>query len=152
MMSRSVILGAGVLLVLAACARKPLPERPFEALAAHGYFVQYLKPVLETRCLYCHRGANPPGGLSLVQRSSLFAPRRNARAFVVPGDPNASFLLTAVSGTSGHPRVSAGPLLDERQAAILHEWIEDGAFWPDSPDGFLQPRVHLPRKKGILER
>lgn len=151
-MSRCVILGAGVLLLLAACARKPAPERPFEALAGHGYFVKYLKPVLETRCLHCHRGTNPPAGLSLVQRSSLYAPRKNARAYVVPGDPDASLLLTAVSSPTGHPRVSAGPLLHEWQIAILHEWIEDGAFWPDVPDGFLQPRVLVPRKKGILER
>jgi hypothetical protein len=152
MMSRCVILGAGVLLLLAACARKPAPERPFEALAGHGYFVKYLKPVLETRCLNCHRGADAPAGLSLVQRSALHAPRKNARPFVVPGDPGASLLYGAVSSPAGHPRVSSGPLLDEWETAIVYEWIEDGAFWPDAPDGFLRPRVLVPRKMGLLDR
>ena len=151
-MSRCVILGAGVLLLLAACARKPAPERPFEALAGHGYFVKYLKPVLETRCLNCHRGAAAPAGLSLVQRSALHAPRKNARPFVVPGDPGASLLYGAVSSPAGHPRVSSGPLLDEWETAIVYEWIEDGAFWPDAPDGFLRPRVLVPRKMGLLDR
>lgn len=152
MMSRCLIFGAGALLLLAACARKPAPERPFEALAGHGYFVKYLKPVFETRCLRCHQGADAPAGLSLVQRSSLYAPRKNARPFVVPGDPDASLLYGAVSSAAGHPLVSAAPLLDESETAIVREWIEDGAFWPDAPEGFLRPRVFVPRKKGLLER
>jgi hypothetical protein len=78
-------------LFLAACASKPIaPEEPIEALAGRDYFVTYVKPILETQCLRCHQGANPPAGLSLVQRSGAYAPRKRDRAFIVPGDPEAS--------------------------------------------------------------
>ncbi|MGV3662731.1 MAG: c-type cytochrome domain-containing protein [Prosthecobacter sp.] len=117
------------------------PTRPFEALAGHDYFMQNVKPVLETRCLACHREANPPAGLSLVQRSALYAPRRHGRAYVVPGDPMNSLLLTSVAESGRHPQVvNMDPLLTPRQIDILYEWIEDGAHWPDNPAGFLQPR------------
>lgn len=137
---------------ITACVRGPDPEHPFEALAGHRYFVRAVKPLLEMRCLACHRGNTPPAGLSLVQRSSLYAPRKRDRAFVVPGDPHASRLLTSVVERGRHPRVSGLEwLLTDPEIDILFEWIEDGAFWPDNPAGFLQPRTSMP-KKGLLDR
>jgi hypothetical protein len=140
------------LALLAACSHKTDPTHPFEAVAGHEYFVQYVKPVFEYRCLSCHQGSEPPAGLSLVQRSGLYAPRRYGRAFVVPGDPHASRLLTAVSEGGNHPGQSLGLMITPAETDILYEWIEDGAHWPDNPAGFLQPRVYVPRKKGLLER
>lgn len=127
--------------LLPACSRQPTPTRPFEALAGHDYFISNVKPILEARCVLCHREAHPPAGLSLVQRSALYAPRKNGRAYVVPGDPMASRLLTSVAEPGRHPRVAnLNPLLTAREIDVLYEWIEDGAFWPDNPAGFLQPR------------
>lgn len=140
------------LVLLVACSQKRDPEHPFEAIAGYEYFMQYVKPVLETRCLACHRGSEPPAGLSLVQRSGLYARRRHGRAFVVPGDPNASRLLTSVAVGGSHPGLVQGELITGAETDILYEWIEDGAYWPDNLAGFLQPRVIVPRKKGILER
>lgn len=134
-------------LFLVACASKPpvAPEKPVEALAGRDYFVTYVKPILETQCLRCHQGASPPAGLSLVQRSAVYAPRKRDRAFIVPGDPEASLLFTAVTREGTHPLIM--PRLDitltDDDIGALHEWIEDGAFWPDNPDGFLQPRYNI---------
>ncbi len=132
-------------LFLAACASKPAPENPIEALAGRDYFVTYVKPVLETQCLRCHQGEDAPAGLSLVQRSGAYAPRKRARAFIVPGDPDASRLYTAILPGGSHPLIL--PRLDitltDSDIGALHEWIEDGAFWPDNPDGFLQPRYSI---------
>lgn len=110
-----------------------------------------VKPIFELRCVACHQGVRPPAGLSLVQRSALYAPRRHGRAFVVPGDPLASRLLTSVAEGGRHPRViGMEPLITPSQTDILYEWIEDGAHWPDNPYGFVQPRTTL-RKRGLLE-
>lgn len=132
-------------LLLAACASKPAPESPVEALAGRAYFVKYVKPIFELQCLRCHQGANPPAGLSLVQRSGAFAPRKRDKAYIVPGDPEASLLYTAVSREGTHPLIM--PRLDitltDDDIGALHEWIEDGAYWPDNPDGFLQPRYNI---------
>jgi hypothetical protein len=70
---------------------------------------------------------------------------------VVPEDPYASRLLTSVVEGGRHPRViGLEPLLTDPQIDVLHEWIEDGAYWPDNPAGFLQPRTSMP-KKGLLD-
>jgi hypothetical protein len=132
-------------LVLDACkSRETTPEKPIHALADEEYFVTYVKPILETRCLTCHQGQHPPAGLSLVQRSDLFAPKKRWRAYVVPGDPQASLLLTSISPGGRHPR-TIPPLegnLTESELGALWEWIEDGAVWPDAPEGFLRAQIH----------
>ncbi|MBB5032067.1 c-type cytochrome domain-containing protein [Prosthecobacter vanneervenii] len=137
---------------LAACSHKTDPTHPFKAVAGYEYFMQYVKPLLQTRCLACHSGSQPPAGLSLVQRSGLYAPRKYGRAYVVPGDPYASRLLTSVADGGNHPGLHHGLMLDGSEVDILYEWIEDGAYWPDNPAGFLQPQVIVMRKKGLLER
>lgn len=134
-----------LLLALAACASKPAPESPVEALAGRAYFVQYVKPILESQCLRCHQGANAPAGLSLVQRSGPFTPRKRDKAYIVPGDPEASLFYTTITREGTHPLIM--PRLDitltDDDIGALHEWIEDGAYWPDNPDGFLQPRYTI---------
>lgn len=139
---KSFTLASAAVLLLAACASKPAPENPVVALAEGDYFVKYVKPVLETQCVGCHQGVDAPAGLSLVQRSGAYAPRRRGRAFIVPGDPASSLLYTAVIPGGTHPsvmpRLDAG--LTGYDIGALHEWIEDGAYWPDNPAGFLQAR------------
>lgn len=63
----------------------------------------------------------------------------------------ASRLLTSVGEGGRHPSVGFGPLLTARQIDILYEWIEDGAYWPDNPSGFVQPGI-IVRKRGLLDR
>jgi hypothetical protein len=45
-----------------------------------------------------------------------------------------------------------GSILAGSEVDILYEWIEDGAYWPDNPAGFLQPRAVIPSQNGLLER
>ena len=133
--------------LMAACQSDPTPEKPVTALADETYFVRYIKPIFAARCVSCHQGINAPAGLTLVQRSGLYAPRRHGSAFVVPGDPSASLLLTAIEPDGSHPRTIprvAGTLSDWELGA-LYEWIEDGAPWPDNPEGFIQPAPMLHR-------
>lgn len=132
-----------LLLAVTSCGTSTTPEKPVHALAQDEYFASYIKPILAARCVSCHRGQDAPAGLSLVQRSGLYAPRKKARAYVVPGNPEASLLLTSIDYGGSHPRTSplvTGALTDMEMGA-LHEWIEDGAYWPDNPAGFIQPAV-----------
>lgn len=137
--------GVALLSMIAACSTKITPTKPVEALAGHDYFMTYVKPVLETQCLRCHSGAHPPANLSLVQRSGVYTPRRRDKAFIVPGNPDASLLITAISRRGGHPLIM--PRLDisltDDQIGALREWVEDGAYWPNAPDGFLRPRFNM---------
>jgi|JI6StandDraft_1071083.scaffolds.fasta_scaffold02472_6 hypothetical protein len=125
------------------CHSGPTPEKPVTALADEVYFQRYVKPIFATRCVSCHQGVNAPAGLSLVQRSGLYAPRKRDRAYVVPGDPSASLLLTSIEPGGSHPRTTpmVRGAMSEWELGALHEWIEDGAAWPDNPAGFIQPAL-----------
>lgn len=143
-MKLSHFLSCLFLSLFAACTMKTAPTKPIEARADHDYFMTYVKPVLETQCLRCHSGAQPPAQLSLVQKSSPLAAHRHDKAFIVPGDPDASLLITAVSRKGSHPLIM--PRLDlsltDDQIGALREWIEDGAYWPPAPEGILHPRFN----------
>ena len=144
-MKLPLVLGCLLLSIIAvACSsRKTTPTNPIEALAGHDYFMAYVKPTLETQCVSCHSGRHPPAKLSLVQSSSAFAPRQRDKPYIIPGDPNASLLITSILPGGSHPRITP-PLeytLTDRERGALWEWVEDGAHWPAAPDGFLQPRL-----------
>ena len=137
--------------LLGACKSGPTPEKPRAAIADTDYFVRYIKPVFAMRCVSCHQGANAPSGLSLVQRSGLHAPRKRNKPYVIPGDPSASLLLTAIEPGGSHPRTTplvAGGLSDWEMGA-LYEWIEDGAYWPDNPEGFVQSPSMMHRTEPV---
>jgi Planctomycete cytochrome C len=132
---------------LGACQTGPTPEKPVTALADELYFQRYIKPIFATRCVSCHQGVNAPAGLSLVQRSGLYAPKKRDRAYVVPGDPSASLLLTSIESGGSHPRTTpmVRGAMSEWELGALYEWIEDGAAWPQNPAGFIQPTLLIHR-------
>lgn len=90
-------------------------------------------------CIQCHTnvGRTPAGGLNLVEgtafgalvgRPSVLKP---GETFVVPGDPDNSYLVKKLEGAAGinglrMPR-NNGPFLTEGQMLVIRRWITAGA-------------------------
>ena len=95
-----------------------------------------IQPVLTTNCTGCHSGVAPSGGLDLsagtthgatVNVNSTQAP---ALAQVVPGDPDASYLVDKIEGTQtvgARMPLNAAPLT-ATEMALVRAWISAGAL------------------------
>ena len=103
-----------------------LNQQPADASLIH--FREQIVPLLESRCLRCHEGDSPEGELSLTTRVGAIKGGASGPA-IVPGQPDESPLLDAVSGDEpAMPK--EGPPLTEAEVASIREWIAAGAPWP----------------------
>jgi hypothetical protein len=85
-------------------------------------FDREIAPLLVTRCLDCHTGAKPKGGLDLSRQ-------KTARAAFTPGKPEASPLWQRVHDNEMPPKKP----LPEAEKAILKRWLASGAKWGTDP-------------------
>jgi hypothetical protein len=79
-------------------------------------------PLLVERCLDCHSGLKPKGGLDLTRKSS-------ALKVLVPQNARESLLWQRVEAGEMPPKKP----LPEKEKAILKAWIEGGARWGTDP-------------------
>ncbi|HVH44812.1 MAG TPA: c-type cytochrome domain-containing protein [Labilithrix sp.] len=105
-------------------------EAPQVALRRPRLFADVVRPILATRCGRCHSGARPAGGIVMTDRSALIA-----KAYVTPGNPNASPLLLRVTlplTDDDHmpPLDAAQPSRAEIEA--IRSWIQHGAHGDDA--------------------
>jgi hypothetical protein len=83
----------------------------------------------------CHGGANAQVGLRLDAGFSkgylvnVPSSRSDSLIRVVPGDPNASFLIQKLEGTQplGDRMPLFGPYLPQSTIDVIRQWIQDGA-------------------------
>jgi hypothetical protein len=96
-------------------------------------FFREIKPLLESRCVECHRGVKAKGGLRLD--SAEFAARGgdSGPAFV-PGNAEESELLNRVTSPNADDVMPPqGNRLTEAETSLLTRWIKEGAAWPELP-------------------
>jgi hypothetical protein len=113
-------IGRFIYLAIVLCVTKVQPDEKL--------FPERIAPILETRCVSCHSGTKPKGGLSLVTRQALHDGGENGPAIVV-GRPDESLLLQYVAGKDALMPKEGPPLSDDEVFAI-RQWIERGAVWP----------------------
>src|SRR5262245_36502219 len=102
------------------------------------FFEMRVRPVLTRTCLTCH-AATRMGGLDMTSRDGLLKGGNSGPA-VVPGEPEHSLLIQAVSYT--HKRLKMPlqqPRLSDQEVADLSAWVKAGAIWPESPAASSSP-------------
>ncbi len=104
-------------------------------------FDREVAPLLARRCLDCHNGPTPKGGLNLTSRKTALTGGDNGPAFVA-GKPEESLLWQRVRDGEMPPKKS----LPEDEKALLKAWIASGAAWGTDPiDPF---RITTDRRAG----
>ncbi|MGH7223213.1 MAG: c-type cytochrome domain-containing protein, partial [Gemmataceae bacterium] len=91
-------------------------------------FDRIVAPLLSERCLACHGGNKPKGGLDLSRRRSAMEGGDQGAA-IVPGKPDASVLWEYVNGGKMPPKKP----LSAAEKEVLRAWIVAGAGWGSDP-------------------
>ncbi len=103
-------------------------------------FLTQIKPLLQSRCINCHHSGALFGDLNFESRASAMRPRKEGPV-IVPGQPLASRFYIAL--TLPDPDRKAMPPTGHRipnpEVELVKRWIEEGAKWPDGPEGAIKP-------------
>ena len=128
---------------------------PAFASAAPVAFEKDIRPILESRCVSCHGPVKQRGGLRLDRKADAQKGGDSGLAFK-PGQSKDSLMLHRVTSAIGTERMPPkGDPLTATQIAVLKDWIDSGAVWPDAtatsdkpPHWSFQPLVR-PAGNGI---
>ena len=106
-------------------------QEPKSIVADEQFFTKQVRPILEANCFQCHShtGKKAKGGLVLDARASLVKGGDSGPA-IVPGHPEKSLLIKAISYTDDELRMPPKGKLPDAAIAVLREWIQRGAPWP----------------------
>jgi cytochrome c553 len=104
------------------------------------YFEKKVRPLLVTNCYTCHSAdTNSRGGLRVDDRNGLLVGGGRGPA-IIPGKPDESLLIRAVSYT-GKLKMPPERRLSDDEVAILKRWIRHGAAWTKFES--LPSQVHV---------
>ena len=81
------------------------------------------------RCVGCHSGGEPKGGLDLTTREGALRGGENGEPALVAGDPDASPIVEQTASRLMPPKRP----LAEVEVAVLRDWIRSGAAWSGGP-------------------
>ncbi len=132
MNSRLFFLSCGLVVVISATADERDDPSQQRSVSNH-FFETKIRPVLAKYCYECHSAAKAEGGLRVDFRT-LVRKGGDRGPAVVPGRPEGSVLLTAISHTDPDLKMPPkGAKLSDSIVADFRKWIETGA--PDPRDG-----------------
>ncbi len=102
-------------------------------VADDQFFETRIRPVLVERCAKCHGSQKASSGLRVDSLEALRKGGERGPA-VVPGDPQQSLLIHALSHNDDDLQMPPDKALPEFIVEDFHTWIRNGAPWPESLD------------------
>jgi ankyrin repeat protein len=117
--------------------------------AAKVDFARDVQPILRQQCYSCHGPAKQKNGFRLDRRHD--AMRGGTVAVIGPGNAEGSRLYQRLIGDRfGIQMPPTGPL-PTGQVAIIKQWIDEGAEWPDALSGDLPPTPPDPVASRLMD-
>jgi hypothetical protein len=111
-------------------------------LPAEVDFITQVQPILRARCSGCHGAAMQQSGFRVDDRDAAMKGGYSG-VVIQPGRAAGSALIHRVTGANGLAIMPpAGKKLSPEEVAILRDWINQGAPWPDS---VAKPKATAPR-------
>jgi hypothetical protein len=135
MIDRPLFMAGSLLVLLTSAARAD------DEAARVDFFEKKVRPVLVKNCYTCHSAnTNAKGGLRVDDRGGLLRGGSLGPA-IVPGDPEKSLLLQAVSHTGDVSSMPPRKHLSAEELADLSRWIKEGAAWPKAELAVSRPNA-----------
>jgi hypothetical protein len=134
--------------LLAAIATLPAIADDAADKAGLALFETSVRPLLAQRCYSCHNASAGVmrGGLALDTKEGWTTGGAHGAA-IVPGQPDKSLLVKAVSYAGPGLQMPPGSRLGDEQVAALKQWIQAGA-----PDPRVAANAGKPRLSGLTPK
>ncbi len=105
---------------------------PISRAATQVDFKRDVQPIFEQRCYECHGEKKQKSGLRLDRKAPVFQGGDSGKPAVVAGRSSESPLFhRVVSKDADEIMPPKGEPLSESQLALIRQWIDQGAVWPD---------------------
>jgi mono/diheme cytochrome c family protein len=129
-MRRTIIAASAILCSIPFAAAYALAEDRPPIARQVEFFEKNVRPLLTANCFECHGPEKQEAGLRLDSRQGALDGGDSGPA-VVPGHPEESVLIKAIS-YNAEPKMPPKGKLKDDQIAVLTTWVKQGAVWPDS--------------------
>ena len=96
-------------------------------------FQRDVQPIFRDHCVGCHGPEMQMNGFRLDRRAD--AMRGGTQTDIGPHNADGSRLYHRLIGTNFGTRMPPGKPLSDTQIAIIKQWIDEGAEWPDAASG-----------------
>jgi WD40 repeat protein/mono/diheme cytochrome c family protein len=118
-------------------AAVPPKQETVDPNAPVSYWKQ-VRPLFQASCQGCHQPAKSKGGYVMTDFTRLIAGGESGEKAIVPGQPDASSLLVAITPKDGEAEMpkDKAPLTPDA-VALIRTWIAEGAI-DDTPKNAVQ--------------
>jgi hypothetical protein len=94
-------------------------------------FRDEIEPILEQNCIDCHGQHAQESGFRVDRLSALLKGGDSGEPAIVPGDPDASYLIKRISTGDHEERMPPDDELSSHQIQLLRQWVAAGAPTPE---------------------
>lgn len=137
-MSRSLQFVICVTVAIASTVAARADDSAADAAGASVSYYKQVRPIFQANCQGCHQPAKASGEYVMTDFARMTAGGETGDAAIVPGRPDASYLLTLITPTDGAAEMPKGkPPLSATDIDLIRRWIEQGAI-DDTPANAVQ--------------
>ena len=90
-----------------------------------------MAPLLIRRCVECHQGKNPSGGLLLTTREGLHAGGESGQVIDPQNADHSNLLQRVIDGEMPPEKQGRSQKLPDEEIGLIRQWLASGAKWPD---------------------